>query len=198
MNGTQAVHSQAKRGRKPASESRATEIRARLLLWKQVQEPHRISLRALARELSTSHQLLGHYLTRWEKWKAKEYRRQAQEIRIRAAAEMRPRVVTEMLGQAKALEAAAFQSMLGSALDDTLRKLKRKARSGRLSCGEMKMLRLFASRGYQDAQEILDRCGRTEKSNNNLPPIPSRTAKSFRCVDGVAGNSAKMVSRAVT
>lgn len=196
MTGTQAQRVCGKRGRKTASESRATEIRARLLSWKQAPKQHRISLRALARELGTSHQLVGHYLACWEKWRSKEHLRAAKEIRVRAAAETRPGVETEMLRQAHAFESAAFQSMLGSALDDTLRQLKRKARGGQLSRGEIKMLKLFVSKGYRDAQETLDRCCRTEKSKNNLPLIPSHTAKSFRCVAGVAGNSAKLVSQA--
>jgi hypothetical protein len=100
-----------------------------------------------------------------------------------------------MLGQAKAIETAAFRSMLGSALDDMLRRLRQKARGGRLSRGESGMLRLFASRGYGDAQKALDRYRSADKSKNNLPLIPSRTAKSFKRVDQLAGNSAKLVPR---
>jgi excisionase family DNA binding protein len=47
------------RGRKPKPDSRGTEIRARLAQWKRMLESSRPSLRALARELGTSHQLLG-------------------------------------------------------------------------------------------------------------------------------------------
>jgi len=176
----QADRAKGKRGRKPASQSRAEEIRERLLSWRQTPEPQRVSLRALARELGTSHQLLGHYLTRWEKWQAKECGRQATEIRVRAETETRPWIVAEMLRQAQAFERAAFQSMLGSALYDALRQLKRKARGGQLSRGEVKLLRLFASRGHREAQEILDRSSSTEKSKNNLPLISSRATKPFR------------------
>ena len=63
------------RGRKPNDESKAAEIRAKLAAWKQMPESSRPSLRELARELGTSHQLLSHYLQGWEKWQAKEYRR---------------------------------------------------------------------------------------------------------------------------
>ena len=49
-------------GRKPAYESRATEFRHRLTAWKRIPESSRPSLRALAREMDTSHQLLAHYL----------------------------------------------------------------------------------------------------------------------------------------
>lgn len=62
----------ARRGPKPAGESRAAEIRARLMAWKQTPEQERISLRALAAELGTSHQLLSFYLRGWDKWQIKQ------------------------------------------------------------------------------------------------------------------------------
>ena len=83
-------------GRKHLDQSRANEIRARLTEWKQLLESSRSSLRALARELGTSHQLLGHYLRHWEVWQAKEYQRQANELRRRARAETRPWVRDDM------------------------------------------------------------------------------------------------------
>jgi hypothetical protein len=187
----------SKAGRKRISESRATEIRTRLTEWKQIPEPIRISLRALAAEIGTSHQLLSFYLSRWDNWQRNEYRRKANDIRSRAETETRPQIVAEMLNQAQAFESMAFRLMLSSALNGALRQLKWKARDGQLARGEMKMLRLLASRGYRDAQEILDRYGSTEKSKNNLPLIPSRVAKSFRHAQWVAGNSAKTVARAV-
>lgn len=55
-----------RRGRKPARETRAREIRARLTEWKQTPESLRSSLRALASEMGISHQLLGFYLHRLE------------------------------------------------------------------------------------------------------------------------------------
>jgi hypothetical protein len=93
-----------------------------------------------------------------------EYRRHAKEIRVGAEAETGPWILAEMQRQAQTLEKAAFQSMLGSLLDDQFNQLKRKARGGQLSCGELKMLKLFASRGYRDAQEILDRSNSSERS----------------------------------
>ena len=52
------------RGRKLASQSRATEFRLRLRKWKKTPEARRVSLRALAAKLGTSHQLLSFYLRR--------------------------------------------------------------------------------------------------------------------------------------
>lgn len=57
------------RGRKPKQESRAEEFRQRLIAWKQEPVRSRPSLRALAAELGTSHQLLKHYVDGLEKWK---------------------------------------------------------------------------------------------------------------------------------
>ena len=57
------------RGRKPKQESRAEEFRQRLIAWKQEPMRSRPSLRALACELGTSHQLLKQYLDGLEKWK---------------------------------------------------------------------------------------------------------------------------------
>ena len=57
------------RGRKPKQESRAAEFRRRLIEWQRTPVAFRPSLRALARELATSHQLLSHFLTGLEEWR---------------------------------------------------------------------------------------------------------------------------------
>ena len=80
------------RGRKPKQESRAAEIRAKLLSWRQTPELQRISLRALAAELGTSHQLLKHYLDGLDRWQAEE---RAARTRARAEAEGREMTMRE-------------------------------------------------------------------------------------------------------
>jgi hypothetical protein len=131
---------------------------------------------------------LSHYLQHWESWQAEEYRRQAREIRFRAETETRPWVITEMLEQAKAYERAAF---LDGVISKTLKELERKARAKPLNRGQIKLLRLLASRGVAKAKKLLDRENGAEKSKNNLPLQSSRAAKSFRSQMGVGGNSAK-------
>jgi hypothetical protein len=163
MPGIQTDRAPGKRGRKPANESRGVEIRTRLQAWKQTPAPQRISLRTLATEIGASHQLLSFYFRRWDKRQAREYRQQAKEIRIRAVTETHPWIVAEMQRQAQALEKAAFQSMIASVLEDTLRQLTRKAKGHQLSRDEVRMLRLLASRGFCKAREVLDRIERTEK-----------------------------------
>jgi hypothetical protein len=57
------------KGRKPKQESRAAEFRQRLIEWKQTPVASRPSLRALARELASSHQLLSYFLSGLEEWR---------------------------------------------------------------------------------------------------------------------------------
>ena len=59
---------EGRRGRKPANESRAAEFRASLIAWRQTPGASRISLRALAAKMDTSHQLLSFYLRRLHMW----------------------------------------------------------------------------------------------------------------------------------
>jgi hypothetical protein len=87
------------RGRKRNPESRASEIHSKLAAWRQASESARPSLRASAREVDTSHQLLSHYLLHWDKWQAKEYRRQAEELRARARTETRPWLIRRLVWQ---------------------------------------------------------------------------------------------------
>ena len=64
---------QREAGRKPKEESRATELRQALIEWQETPKSSRPSLRALAAELGTSHQLLKHYLDGLEKWRDKQH-----------------------------------------------------------------------------------------------------------------------------
>lgn len=191
----------SRRGRKRSGESRAAEIRARLMVWNRTSEAARGSLRALAAEIGTSHQLLSFYLRRLDQWQAneqaKEHRRKANDIRARADAENRSLSPWEE-EQARAHHAAYLRWIFTGALHDMLRRVNSKAKRGQLSAGEVKMLNMLARKGNRQAQEILEKCNSAEKSRNNLPLIPSRMAKSFRHAQGVSGNSAKTVSRAVT
>ena len=115
---------QGKRGRKPAKESRAVEIRAELLAWKQTPESQRSSLRALAVKLGTSHQLLSVYLSGLNDWQKKDCQRRAEAIRNLARAENR-RLTPWEESRAEALDRAAFQCMIESALTHALRQYEK-------------------------------------------------------------------------
>ena len=65
---TQNLSSPRRGGRKPADESRAEELRERLVKWSYFPASARPSLRALAEALQTSHQLLSHLLVGLKGW----------------------------------------------------------------------------------------------------------------------------------
>jgi hypothetical protein len=114
------------RGRKRKQESRGAEIRARLAEWKRTPETSRPSLRALARELGTSHRLVGHYLKRLEKWQGEEYFRQAKRIRARALAENRLSTPWEEQ-QAHACDRAGVRATVHSMLLDQIERMKQES-----------------------------------------------------------------------
>jgi hypothetical protein len=160
----------AKRGRKSLSESQAEGIRARLVAWKQTPEAQRVSLRALAVELGTSHQLLSFYLKGLNDWQKKDYRRRAKAIRDRTEAENRYMTPWEE-SQVKALERAAFHCMIDSVLQPTLKRLEADAgqwfQAGtKLSRLQLRAVKALDQMGVPIARKIL------EKHRNNLPPQP--------------------------
>ncbi len=172
------------KGRRPKQDSRADEIRARLLVWEQESESARPSLRSLARDLGTSHQLLSYYLEGLGEWQAKRqmenYRRLKEEIEAREKAEHRwctpqedPRVC--IYGR------KWVDHMLLVALERALRSWRRQARNQNLTTKQVKALEELASKGHENARKILENMGRAE---NNLPVPRSRAAKSFRSEQG--------------
>jgi hypothetical protein len=130
-----ALDTPSTRGRKTKDESRSAEFRQHLLIWKQSPPASRPSLRALARELGTSHQLLTHYLAGLEKWQYEErYRRakkQADEICARAEAENRNLTFWEEQ-QVRACDTARIKGLVGPALLAELEGIKRDAKRGPL------------------------------------------------------------------
>ena len=134
-------------GRKPAYASRAAEFRHRLIAWKQAPESLRPSLRALACELGTSHQLLQHYLHGLEEWQCKERCRKANEkaaeIQARAKAEKRPMTVRECL------DVIIIPGLLRD-----LDRIRLAAKGGPLNSHQIKTLKLFAKQ-FPEAQQIL-------------------------------------------
>jgi hypothetical protein len=164
--------SPSRSGRKPAQESRATEFRRMLIAWKQTPKSSRPSLRSLACELGTSHQLLTFYLKGLEKWQAEEYWRQAREIRARAIVE--GRLLTQCEDQqAHAYDRAALRITTGYILRDQIERMKKESELRPLCWQEIKALKLFAHH-FPEARELLQKCSQNSVKNqkNNLPPIP--------------------------
>jgi hypothetical protein len=153
------------RGRKSKYESRAPELRQKLIVWKQTPESLRSSLRALARELGTSHQMLAYLLDgleiqhamEYKRRDEEEYKRRADEIRARAKAEGRP--MTELEGQQVAVyRKRQFCATLEVAGLDHVWELKQKSESGPLHPIERKIVRMYVKHGYPGAQELLQKC----------------------------------------
>jgi hypothetical protein len=155
--GGQSFREPGLRGRKPKHDTRETEIRARLAEWKQMPEFSRPSLRALARELGTSHQLLVHYLKRLEKWQGEQYFRQAREILARVEAENRVLTPWEEQ-QAYAWHTEAVRAMVVPSLLDSLDSIKQDAKRGPLHPAQFKMLKIFARQGFSGAHELIEKC----------------------------------------
>ena len=143
-------------GRKPERESRATEFRRTLIDWKRTPESSRLPLRALARELGTSHQLLTFYLKSFEKWQIKEHWRQAHEIRTRAIAEGRALTECEE-HKAHAHTRAAVRAIVGPALRRQIEHMKEESERGPLCSRQIKLLKIL-SREFPEARELLENC----------------------------------------
>ena len=145
------------RGRKPKQESRGTEICTRLTEWKRLPKSERQSLRSLACELNTSHQLLGHYLKQWHKWEAKQCWRRARAIRAQADAEGR-RIRPWEEQQAVSWDREAIRVMLMPTLVKEFERIKQDAERGPLHPAEFKILKIYAREGFAGAQELTEKC----------------------------------------
>ena len=153
------------RGRKPKHESRAQEFLQELMSWKLMPESSRPPLRALARRLNTSHQILAYYLDGLEIRHAMEFkrrdeeecRRRVDEIRARAETEDRPMTQWEK-EYVNAWRRKRWCASLEIAGLDHLWELKLKSESGPLHSLERKMVKMYAKHGYPGAQELLQKC----------------------------------------
>jgi hypothetical protein len=169
------------RGRKPTQESRAAEFRQRLIAWKQTPGSLRPSLRGLARELRTSHQLLKYFLDGMEKWKYKERHSKATEesdqILFRAIDEGRPMTEQEQNRRYDCAMTAIRAKVCSIGLHE-LARLKQVARRGPLHPAQFKMLKIFAKQGFPGAQELLQKCSQLGvKERNRFSEIVKETSR---------------------
>ena len=167
-------------GRKPANESRARELRQELIAWKQTPERSRSSLRMLACELGTSHQLLAFFLKGLDEWQGRQYLREASKIRSAASEEGRP--LTEWEAQrTEAFIRAGIQTVTGAILRDSIERMRKESERRALCWQEIKSLKMLAP-GFPEAQELLHKCSQSgvKSAKNNLPRRPTDVAKSFR------------------
>ena len=142
-------------GRQLATDSRAGEIRVGLLAWQQTPASLRPSLRALARELGTSHQLLKHYLDGLEEWACKSRYQRAKEAAEREAAEIRARVKAE--GRQMTMRELIVTIITPTEIDQ-VEKLRQEAKRGPLHRLQVAMLKILARQGLPGARETLQKC----------------------------------------
>jgi DNA-binding transcriptional regulator YhcF (GntR family) len=179
------------RGRKPKYESRATELRQRLLVWKQSPESLRPSLRALAAETGVSHQLLSFYLKGLEQWQYKERYRRAKErakeeaegIRARAKAENREMTLRECL-----------DAIVTPGLLDQIESIRQDAKRGPLNRYQIKTLKLFAKH-FPEAQEVLRKCSQTDESERKMELTPEQQRLMATMPKAVARRYAHWIQR---
>ena len=160
------------RGRKKQPESRAAEFRERLMVWKRTPGSSRPSLRALARELSTSHQLLQHYLDGLEEWECKERYQRAKEkaqkkaVEIRAGAEAEGREMTMR---------ECCEAILTPGILHQIEKLRREAKRGPLDHWQIQTLKLYAKQ-FSGAKEILGKCRQMTPQEERQARVSERAA----------------------
>ena len=138
-----------KPGRRPSDKSNAAAIRTRLVSWRQAPEQTRSSLRALAKELGTKHQILSFYLKGLNRWQREEYHRKAAEIRSKGLG-----MTYADEQQALAYDRAALHLMLDDALEPTFQRLEEGAKTGNLNERELQMVNLAARKGLPRAVRI--------------------------------------------
>ena len=172
------------KGRKKKQESRAAEFRGRLIVWKRTPESLRPSLRVLARELSTSHQLLQHYLDGMEEWECKERYQKAKEKAQKKAVEIRARVEAE--GREMTMR-EAIDAIVTPGLHDRIERIRQDARRGPLDHWKIQTLKLYAKQ-FSGAREILGKC-------RQMTPQEERQARASERAAGFAAAATKTIKR---
>jgi len=127
-------------------------------------------LRALARELGTSHQLFTHYLDGLEKWQYMERYRKAtmesDQIHARAYIENRP--MTELEKQrVHACTEASLRALAASDFLDSIKRIKQDSKRGPLHPAQIKMLKLLARQEFPGAKELLKKCQQSSPKNQD-------------------------------
>jgi hypothetical protein len=120
-------------------------------------ESSRPSLRALAREMGTSRQLLTFYLHGLDEWQCRERHRRAMESANKKAEEIRARAKAENreMSMRECVDVIIMPGLLAQ-----IEGIRRDAQRGPLHSGQLKILRIWAKQGVPGAQEALEQCSR--------------------------------------
>jgi hypothetical protein len=143
--------------RKPKELSRANEFRQALVEWRRAPQGIRPSLRDLAKQLGTSHQLLSHLLTGLDLWLAHQTYNAAAQIKTRARHENRL-LTQDEIWTSENLERTAVRLHIGSLITDSLREVRKKADDGEaLDYVDVEKIRMSARQRHPIAVELLAR-----------------------------------------
>jgi hypothetical protein len=146
---------QCEAGRKPKEESRADELRQALIAWKQIPEAVRPSLRFLAAQLRTNHQLLSHFLGTLDEWELEE------RIRLTKSESERISARVEAEGRRMTLDEVRRTVILPALLDLIYRDAQDLKR-GPLHPKRIQMLRMMASQ-FPEAGALLQKCSQDKR-----------------------------------
>jgi len=122
--------------------------------WKQEPESSRPPLRALAREICVSHQLLGYYLDGLEEWEYEERFRSAKEMAQKKAKDLRARPKAE---NREMTRWECYEAILAPWAFNQLESIVKDVKQGPLYYDQIKILKLLA-RESPLAQEFLQKC----------------------------------------
>ena len=156
------------------------------MVWKQTPESFRPSLRALARELGTSHQLLQHHLEGQEEWECKERYKVAKAKAQKKAAEIRARAEAE--GREMTMRECC-EAILTPGILHQIEKLRREAKRGPLDHWQIQTLKLYAKQ-FSGAKEILGKC-------RQMTPQEERQARASERAASFAAAATKTINRII-
>jgi hypothetical protein len=154
-------------------ESRALELRQRLILWKQMPESSRPTLRGLGREIDVKHQLLGYYLDGLDEWEYGERCRRAREMAQKKPTEIRARAKAE---NREMTMGECCQAIITPEMPDQIEEIRQEAKRGRLNWAHVKMLQIWA-RHFPQAKEVLEKYSQSALPRKSFREIVKGTPR---------------------
>jgi hypothetical protein len=155
------VPEQLNAGRKPKEESRAMELRQALIAWKRIPEAVRPSLRFLAAQLQTNHQLLSHFLGTLDEWGLEE--------RIRIAKEQGEHFQARAQAEGRDLSRReAVIAIIDSGLLEMIAKIQQEFKLGPVNSLRIKTLKMLADQ-FPKARNLLQKCLQDQRPRTKKP-----------------------------
>ena len=162
---TETLPTKSGAGRKSKQDSRANELRQALIAWKESPEGSRPSLRFLALQLRTSHQLLTHFLNTIDEWGLEE--------RIRIAKERMERIQARAQQEGRQLSWPEAATIIEPALLEMIANAQQEFKLGPLESHDIKMLKMLADR-FPEAGNLLRKCLQDRRPRRRPKPLKVR------------------------